>query len=276
MTKTKTPYRYPGAKNRLLDKIIPHIEYILDESDYYIEPFVGGGSVFLEILSKDRFSEKKFVINDKDKSIYAFWKVVSDKNKINDLKKMVSNTNITVEEHKKQKQKINSNDIVECAYASLFLNRTSFSGIMTSGPIGGKKQEGKWKIGCRYNADAIIKKIDSIHQKMISVNVSIYNEGFESIIYGHEGLNCAYYCDPPYVKKGNSLYRHGMTTDDHFNLMLFLERNESKFVLSYDDTEEIRNLYSHYKTIDTSAEYSISGKNRESWDKKNELIIVGV
>ena len=50
-------------------------------------------------------------------------------------------------------------DKLKCAYKAIFLNRTTFSGIFKSGPIGGKDQISKYPIDCRYNAIKIKKKI---------------------------------------------------------------------------------------------------------------------
>ncbi len=69
-----TPLRYPGGKAKALKKILPHIP-----SDYkeFRDIFVGGGSVFL--AAKTEINPKaKYVINDINKELMAFWRTLRD------------------------------------------------------------------------------------------------------------------------------------------------------------------------------------------------------
>ncbi len=65
-----SPLRYPGGKNKLaafIAKIC--IDNKID--GHYVEPYSGGASVALYLLMEGFVS--KITINDKDRSIYAFW-----------------------------------------------------------------------------------------------------------------------------------------------------------------------------------------------------------
>ena len=48
---------------------------IVEKSKYYLEPFVGGGSVMVQV-AKD-FPDKKIVVNDKDETISSFWSLIA-------------------------------------------------------------------------------------------------------------------------------------------------------------------------------------------------------
>lgn len=71
MTEYFSPLRYPGGKG----KLVPFFERLIIDNGLsdgvYIEPYVGGGAVALSLLLKEYVS--RIVINDKDRSLYAFW-----------------------------------------------------------------------------------------------------------------------------------------------------------------------------------------------------------
>ena len=52
----------------------------------------------------------------------------------------------------------------------------------------------------------------------------------------------AKYVDPPYLGRGDGLYRIQMTLADHMRLVEAL-RSARRWVLSYDDTPAVRELY---------------------------------
>ena len=71
----KTPLRYPGGKSRALSKLF---QYIPDLKDYkeYREPFLGGGSVALEVSK--RYPRLDIWVNDLYEPLYNFWRELQD------------------------------------------------------------------------------------------------------------------------------------------------------------------------------------------------------
>ena len=66
-----SPLRYPGGKGKLTDFFHAIIEENNLSDGYYVEPYAGGASVALSLLFNEYVS--KIIINDFDRSIYAFW-----------------------------------------------------------------------------------------------------------------------------------------------------------------------------------------------------------
>ena len=105
---------------------------------------------------------KSVIINDYDIAIYSIWYAILNNTErfINDI----INAKINIQEWEIQKniynksleEKIYSYDL---AFETYFLNRTNKSGIITGGPIGGKNQNGKYKLDCRFNKSDFIRKI---------------------------------------------------------------------------------------------------------------------
>ena len=139
-----SPLRYPGGKNRIANFIA---QVCVDNriSGLYVEPYAGGASVALFLLFSNVV--KKIVINDKDRSIYAFWYSVL--HHTDRLCQMIIDTEVNVENWHKQK-KVQSRkqyaNLLELGFSTLFLNRTNRSGIISGGIIGGIDQTGEYKI----------------------------------------------------------------------------------------------------------------------------------
>lgn len=265
---TKTPFRYPGAKNKMLPILMEYIDKILISQNEFCDAFIGGGSVLLEVAEK--YPNIKLYANDKDNTIFNFWQIVSDINPINlkALLDMLSQAPTLDIFYKLRSVPAKNN--VESAYRAIFFNRTTFSGIAHSGPIGGKDQKSKYTIDCRYNFKKLKEKILYCHS-LLSGRTEISNFSIDKFPL-MSGI-CPMYLDPPYYKKGDDLYPEKMDNNDHKNLSVLLDKR-SNWVLSYDDCIDIRNLYVNKNIIDLSARYCINGK-KDNWNSKNELIILG-
>ncbi len=264
----KTPFRYPGAKNKLLPMLMDYLNPLLSNSTEFIDVFVGGGSVLLEIAEK--YPKMILHANDKDYWMYCFWNIVAgnDSYKLNKLLNLID-TPPTLELFYKLREE-KTTDEVESAYRAIFFNRTTFSGIFYSGPIGGKEQKSKYTVDCRYNAKKIKSKINACHN-LLKDRTTVYNLDF-SQLQSLINSDIVAYLDPPYYDKGDALYIEKMSHSDHQNLSNILF-NRKNWVLSYDDCAEIRDFYKNSQIIDLSARYCINGK-KDNWEHKNELVIM--
>ncbi|MCQ4574336.1 MAG: DNA adenine methylase [Candidatus Brocadiales bacterium] len=249
MKKITSPLRYPGSKNNLVKYIKKVLDFNEFKPDVLVEPFVGGGSVSLNFLLNNWVN--KVIIADKDRLIYSFWKVVFNDPKC--LIKFIKNVDINVENFCKYKKIATSKEASnkKFAEACIFLNRTSFSGILkdSTGPIGGKKQNAKYKINCRFNRKLLIEKIKYISHFKNRVIVLPY--GWEKTIRYAEKVKqnnkIFFYFDPPFYKKGNRLYRHYFNEKEHLELSKAIKRLKNKWILSYDKAQEIKKMYRIYR-----------------------------
>lgn len=264
---TITPFRYPGSKNKLLPILSEHIDKMMLTWKSFADVFVGGGSVLLDVAK--RYPKINLFANDKDYGIYSFWNIVGgiDNNKLKDLLELVE-TPVTLELFYKL-QESQPNDEIQAAYRALFLNRTAFSGIAKSGPIGGKEQKSIYTVGCRYNSKKLKAKIVACN-KLLAGRTKVENcdaANYEPLTI----TNMPAYLDPPYYVKGGSLYPINMEPVEHQNLAIQLKTRKN-WILSYDDCSRIRELYDKNHIIDLAARYCINGK-KNAWENKNELII---
>ena len=258
-----SPLRYPGGKNRLSSFIALSIANAGIHDCTYVEPFAGGAGVALALLLDGSVS--RIVINDYDKAIYSFWRAV--KESPNDLIKRIDRTPVTIDEWHKQRKiysdaKTYSTDL---AFATLFLNRTNRSGILSAGPIGGYKQDGDWLLDVRFDKEAIISKISAISTRKDSI--SVYNKDIISLLknYAQKQNNIFLYFDPPYYNKGQKLYKNFLTPADHEKIRdVIIREIDAPWIMTYDDVNEIHELYHTYEIKTFDLTYSVANKGTAS------------
>lgn len=261
--KAVSPLRYPGSKRKLFNYLERVLIHNNSSPQVLIEPFVGGGSIFINFLY--RHEESSVIIADKDELVYSFWKTLFTEPSylINFIRKARVNLK-TFDQYKYISSHPAEFNRKKLAEACLFLNRTSFSGILnnSAGPIGGREQKSIYKIDCRFGRENLIKKIRNISVFKNRVVVLPYNWE-ETLKYiadkdKYKNARLLYYFDPPFYKKADQLYRHHFDDANHKNLRDKLMKLKQPWILSYDRAQEIQNLYSAFTRINVSMPYSIN------------------
>jgi DNA adenine methylase len=240
-----SPLRYPGGKNKL-SAFVAKICVDNKVNGHYVEPYCGGAAVALFLLMEGFV--KKITINDKDRSIYAFWFSVI--NHTEELCNLIENAELSITEWRRQKQiqsdKKNIN-LLELGFSTFYLNRTNRSGIINAGVIGGINQNGNYLMDCRFNKENLIERIRKISAK--KKQIKLYNLDAIKLINKIEKNklkeNTVFYFDPPYYLKASSLYMNHYESSNH---KLVSDRIKSiggiKWIVSYDNVPEIKTLYS--------------------------------
>ena len=272
MIDTPSPLRYPGGKTILYKKI----KNILEKNNLiectYMEPFSGGAGLALKLLMNN--DVKRIVINDLDFAIYSFWhNVLYDTDKFcNDIE----NIKVNLDEWEKQKYIYNNQDnysMYEIGLATFFLNRTNRSGIIKGGAIGGKKQEGKYKIDCIFNKKVLIQKIKEIEKYKDRIKLFNYdaNDFIKIVVMRQKNNNYFIYFDPPYIKKGPELYKNHFNLKEHTYLSEGIKEklSEKNWIVTYDENKLVYSLYENFQIINFDLKYS-AGQNKIG----NEVMIM--
>lgn len=261
MAKSLSPLRYPGGKSKIYEKIRNLIVANGYEGRTYVEPFAGGFGIGIGLLREGVV--KAAILNDFDSHIYHFWHSVL--NDTDNLLRLISDTPITIEERERQKQiyrDANADPLCD-GFATLFLNRVNFSGVIKGGPIGGLAQTGTYKIDCRFNKDDISSKIETIAK--LKGKIKLYNRDAGYLIRmslmkmkAPMFLNI----DPPYVVKGSQLYTNFFTEGDHLNLQRVIAKHldeEFPWIITYDDCPLVRDLYRQFYMREYSINHNAGG-----------------
>ncbi|MFD8932882.1 DNA adenine methylase [Streptomyces mirabilis] len=241
-----SPLRYPGGKRQLVPFFVDLLKLNGQAPlPVFVEPFAGGAAVSLHLLAAGLV--ESVVLADLDPLVYAFWHQACFHTE--QLVQDIAAADVTLDEWHRLRANP-GRTLREKAYACLFLNRTSYSGILQgrAGPIGGQKQQSAYKIDCRFYKDEIIHRLRQIGQlagdgrvaavRPTSVEATV--EWVESKFANSERL---YYFDPPFWEKGERLYRKAFGRTQHESLAGLLTAMDAPWVLSYDHHEEIVELY---------------------------------
>ncbi len=240
-----SPLRYPGGKNKL-SAFIAKICIDNEVHGHYVEPYCGGAAVAIFLLLEGFV--KKISINDKDRSIYAFWYSVL--NNTEELCNLISGAELTVNEWKKQRaiQKHKEQaDLLTLGFSTFYLNRTNRSGIINAGIIGGINQDGNYLMDCRFNKVDLINRIKNISRR--KKQIKLYNLDAVKLISriqrNKQKENTVFYFDPPYYLKANSLYMNHYENSNHKKVSEKIKAiNGIRWIVSYDNVPEIQKLYS--------------------------------
>lgn len=260
-----SPLRYPGGKACLTPFITELAEVNGRVGGTYVELYAGGAGAALNLLFNGVFSY--IHINDLDTSIYALWhSILYD---TDNFIQLIADTPITIEEWHRQREIYKGGtaaDSLTLGFATFFLNRTNRSGIIfKSGPIGGLEQTGNYLIDVRFNKGNLIERVERIARH--SSQIKLTNTDAVQILqdlpsYHKDTQNLFLYLDPPYYQKGKGLYLNNYNHYDHRMLASAVSalNDEVKWLISYDNFAEIRQMYQGYRMSCFDLNYTLQSK----------------
>ncbi len=273
----RSPLRYPGAKHRLFDYVAETLRINSIRPKLLVEPFAGGLSVGVRLLNADLID--KLAVGEKDSLVASFWKVVfTDSEWLID---QVNRINVTLAKwdfFRANSFRTNR----ERALACLFLNRTSFSGILeeSAGPIGGRQQTSDYKIDCRFNSEDLIRRIRAVStlgHRVLFVAHADWSKTIartEALPYKRNEL--FYYLDPPFYHKADRLYRWYFDDEEHAALCRSLAKLKHPWLLSYDPAEAIIKMYSSNGNGTKHINHLYSVASSGSRAKVRELLVTNL
>lgn len=257
-----SPLRYPGGKTKLADyvKAVLRANKLLDGT--YAEPYAGGCSIALELVIQEFVQH--IHINDIDRSIWSFWNSVL--NETDALCALIQDTPVNLDTWTKMRLIQTNKDHespLDLGFSTFFLNRTNRSGIISAGVIGGKNQDGNYKIDARYSKKELISRVCLIadHHSRISLH-QLDAKSFLKDVATQLPEKTLIYLDPPYYVKGGDLYTHHYGHDDHREIAECVEHISQQWMVSYDDAPSIREFYSKYTCLTYSLSYSAQKRYR--------------
>ena len=253
-----SPLRYPGGKAPFAPFIARVMEANGVAGGHYLEPYAGGAGVALELLFHGHASH--IHINDADPAVYAFWVAVTKHPRA--LLKLLESTPITIDEWFRWRSILREDrkaDLVEKGFATLFMNRTNRSGILKAGVIGGKNQDGEYKLDARFRKDMVAARIQEVAKR--AKDISVYCEDSLQLLNRCSEIlskKSLIYLDPPYYVKGKGLYRNYYEHDDHVAIASTIQRKKFRWpwVVSYDNTEEICSMYQWSRSFSYGLNYT--------------------
>lgn len=269
--KTLSPLRYPGGKSGLT----PFLTDVLDLNDLrgvdYFEPYAGGAGAALSLLAGGVVD--RIFINDADWRIFAFWSTILEETDW--FVEKIMSARLDLEEWRALREVCLSpsgHGRREVGFAAFYMNRCNRSGVLNGGPIGGYGQSGEWRLDVRFTKPTLVERVIEISKLREQIDVS--NDDavvfLKSKLPKGSGRKRAFvYLDPPYVIKGQRLYMNAYEPGDHGDIARYVcEQKVLPWVMSYDDAELVRKLYSTQQMAYLPINYSLQEKRAT-----NELVI---
>lgn len=252
--------RYPGGKQRAAKLIANYFA----ENTSIASLFLGGGAVELELASHN----KHVTTTDLFDPLISFWHHL-DTNLSNLLERSAAELGLdktrfkTLQTELRDLTATSPAPSFEKAWRFFVLNRASFSGTTLAGGMSS---------GQRFTQSSLerLTQVD-----LTNLNI-IHGDYYDALLNTPEFPKFdAIYADPPYaLEKGGKLYGDRGDLHTTFDHTLFAARMEKyrqtplKIVISYNDTPQIRDLYTSWNVQPVTWAY---GMNKSK--KSNEILI---
>lgn len=259
----RSPLRYPGGKSKVIKKILA----LIPDFDEFREPFVGGGSVFIAL--KQLYPNRKYWINDLYFELYNFWNCAQK-----DLDAMLRQIWKWKQEFKDGKalhqfirQNIDKFENLERASAFFVCNRISFSGTTEAGGFSEQAFQKRF-------TDTSIQRLSLLRQ--VLEDVKITNLDYEEVVNA-EAQNVFLFLDPPYFSATQSaLYGKNGNLHKKFDHKRFadvMKRCSHKWLITYDDSQPIRKLFSFANIVEWNLTYGMRNQTESSNQLGREIFI---
>jgi len=256
----RSPFRYPGGKTWLIPTVRLWLKQI-KQVELLIEPFAGGGIVSLTAAFENLSNH--IVMVELDEEVAAVWEVILNGKNCWLADKILS-FDLTLENVNKELSNTDK-EIKDLAFCTILKNRIYHGGIIAKGSGMIKRGENGKGIASRWYAKTLADRIRYINFVKHKISF-IQTDAFKVIEENSGNKNAFFFIDPPYTVAGKRFYTH--FDIDHEKLFYLVSKIEGRFMLTYDDTEDIRQLIKRY-----SLSFRIIPMKTTHHLNKNEIII---
>lgn len=241
-----------GGK-RLLRKEI--VDRFPDNIDRYIEVFGGAGWV---LFYKDKHAKLE-VFNDCNSELVNLYRCI--KYHFEELKRELSWTLNSRDMFNDFLEQYNLRGMTDIQRAARYfiLIKTSYGSKVDS-------------YGC--NSKNLEKSIDYLEDIQSRLNkVVVENKDFENLIKVYDKPGALFYLDPPYYGTEHYYNEVSFLKEDHSRLKSVVDKIKGKFILSYNDCKEIREMYKDYYIEEIVRNSNLKNRYENKSHKYCELII---
>jgi DNA adenine methylase len=280
--------KWVGGKTQILSNISSKLPTGKD-IEYYHEPFVGGGSMLLMMLSLYpvlKEPDRTFAY-DMNKYLINFYKVLSKQPNelVKELDILINTYNNKNDISSKEKYyydlrtlfntiDFDNNKVLFAAFF-LFLNKTCFRGLYRTGPNGFNVPFGNYKNVNVYNKEHLLNVSNMI--KNVTFEVCDFKNTIQNIL-DDSNKNIFVYLDPPYVQESSISFvkynKDGFSDKNHnklFELCHQLDEKNILFMLSNSNTTKVRDALNKFHISVIECRRAINSKDPSS--KTTEVLV---
>ena len=217
----------------------------------YVEPFVGSGDIFFNM---DLDPSIPAVINDLDKDIALAFKILKSNPSITNIERF---KNKTVEQIRSFMKETHTSPIDKLA-AIIYDLCATFSGAAQG-----------TKIYHSPNIEPKLRKIPKYAEYL--KNTRVLNQDYKSIIKSNDGKDTFFYLDPPYETSKEVYVKSEFNFQE---LADVLSKVKGKFILSLNDSPNIRNIFKDFNIRGITVEGGGVNQKRAIGTKSRKEVII--
>ena len=267
----KTPLRYPGGKSKAVPKLLQYLPNLFQVKEFR-EPFLGGGSVALEITK--RYPHIDIWVNDLYEPLYNFWcELQHHGQELQDallgIKSIYCNPDAARCLFISSKEQINDSDLsnFDRAVAFYIVNKCSFSGLTESSSFSAQASESNFST----NGIERLTEYSEIIERWKITNLS-----YESMLC--DDKNTFIYLDPPYDIKDNLYGKKGEMhkSFDHDKFAENCDRSDIHMLVSYNSNQLVKDRFKDWTAAEFDLTYTMRsvGEYMRDQQKRKELLLL--
>jgi len=270
MKALKTPLRYPGGKSRAVPKLFQYFPNLYKVKEFR-EPFLGGGSVAIEITK--RYPHIQVWVNDLYEPLYNFWKELQHNGQ--DLQLAIQAEKEKYPDRETARQLFNKMKVVvndksktnfERAIAFYIVNKCSFSGLTESSSFSAQASESNFSVRG-------IQKLEQ-YSELIE-NWKITNLSYEDLLTNWNGTFI--YLDPPYDIKDNLYGKKGSMHKgfDHDKFAEDCDMHAAHMLISYNSSQLVNDRFKEWTVGEFAHTYTMRSVGCYNTDQasRKELVL---
>lgn len=235
---------YLGGKRRLARRLVERIEQIPHET--YAEVFVGMGGVFFRRHRAPPIE----VINDKSRDVATFFRVLQNHYQaFLDTMKWQLGSRAEFERLKGQ----DPDRLTDLQRAARFyyLQRQTFGGRPAGHSFGVSSAHPS-----RFNIVRLASDLEEIHDRLAGVVIECLD--WSEFIARYDRPNTLFYLDPPYHGSETDYGKGLFERSDFARMATALAGIKGNFLLSLNDTPEVRTTFAGFHIEEVRLRYSIA------------------
>jgi len=266
----KTPLRYPGGKSRALANLFRFLPDLSQASEYR-EPFLGGGSVAIEIGK--RYPNLDIWVNDLYEPLYNFWRELQENgSEMRDQLVQLKNRHPEPVSAKllflDAKEKVNDDQTSNLSRAVSFyiVNKCSFSGLTESSSFSKQASESNFSM----------RGIDKLPDYSLMIKKwKITNLRYQELFTDNKDIFT--YLDPPYEIGSNLYGKKGNMHKgfDHDGFSAVCDRFVGPQLVSYNSSQLIRDRFHGWTAAEFAHTYTMRSVGSYNTDQaaRKELVL---
>jgi DNA adenine methylase len=231
----RSPFRYPGGKTWLVPQLRCWLLSKRSIPARFIEPFAGGAIASMTV-GFERLA-KHVIFAEVDAAVAAVWRVVLN-GEAEWLARRILSFQVTAQNVERTLE-VKPESLREQAFQTVLRNRMQRGGIMAKGAGLIKVGENGKGLLSRWYAQTLATRIREINRRKDRFSF-LAADGFALISEHLSDKEAVFYFDPPYTVAARRLYSHWDV--DHARLFALAADVKGDFLMSYDDTDEVREL----------------------------------